>query len=557
MAAELDGRQVGNYRLISPLGEGPRGTLYVAEEVETKRRVALKQFGVNLDLYTHHPDTLENDFRENAEPMLFLLHPRLAELDRLCASSGTFFCARQLFDASHSLESRLAAQGRLTPTQAVSLARQLISALARGHHKSLPHLGLSPRNVFSPPRKGAVLADYGHALLSRVLLGNAFASTWRHFPFRAPEQRETDVGDLRSDVYSFGAVLYWALTGIIPALPEPGVQEWPVGVRRDRFAYLEIESPPGAKVSLAPISKLVPGIPRELDGVITACLAERPEQRFASAVDVAKTLGVEEQAEGQLPACIRCGRPLLGEAKVCSTCGAVQPAGQPLASAAPVGKEVLEAADRALNQGDAVEAERLYRRILRASPEDSRAALGLANALAIQRKLEHAETAYRRALQLAPGNVVACFNLAGIYLQWRRPQAARAQLAIVKEATKDPALLRRAQVQEGLALAMLGRYEQAAQAWNAVLEEEPENARLHYYLGTAYLALDLPELARKELEAAGDDPDALQLLANLQAGRLPVGRRTGVARDWLARLALSPVVLLAELGEFLDEDRWG
>ncbi|HYM12977.1 MAG TPA: protein kinase [Bryobacterales bacterium] len=275
------GTRLGPYEILAPIGAGGMGEVYKARDTRLDRTVAVKV------LPGHAADKPEarQRFEREARAVSSLSHPHICTLHDVGEQDGAYFLVMEYLEGE-TLSARLA-QGPLPLEQALRCAIQITDALALAHRQGVLHRDLKPGNIMLT-KAGAKLLDFGLAKLREpekpaggmtalptvsvdltqkgTILGT--------FQYMAPEQLEGKDTDARSDLFSFGAVLYEMLTG------------------RKAFAGASHASLITAIMSSepAPVSALPPVAGRAeapgLDHVVRKCLAKSPDDRWQSAQDL-------------------------------------------------------------------------------------------------------------------------------------------------------------------------------------------------------------------------------------------------------------------------------
>jgi eukaryotic-like serine/threonine-protein kinase len=253
------------YYLVSKLGEGGMGQVYLAEHVRTHRRCAVKVIG---RLQTSDPAALGRFLRE-ATNAGRISHPHVATVyDYGEAANGMAYLAMEYVDGE-PLSKILAREGPLSPARAVEIARQVAEGVAAAHELGIVHRDLKPGNILvARDRRGGdrvKVVDFGIARApaekeqSLTRTGTVLGTP----EYMSPEQLIGDPVDGRSDVYALGCILYQMLTGT-PAFGSVTAQ---VITRR------LTEPPPHAR-------ERNPAIPKALDDLIVTALGRLPTERF-------------------------------------------------------------------------------------------------------------------------------------------------------------------------------------------------------------------------------------------------------------------------------------
>jgi serine/threonine protein kinase/AmiR/NasT family two-component response regulator len=288
---------LGNYRVLDRVGAGSLGVVFKAEHLETRDVVAIK--------------ILVPTVKQESSPFLSLLaqrqtiaqvqHANIARvLDVGEARSEDAECPLiyyyvMEFVTGTDLEQRVLAKGPLLVAQACDVAYQVAGALAAAHRHHLVHRDLKPSNILLADNGQAKLLDFGLIHSFNDALGGAPARPSRP-EFLAPEQADSAAAvDIRSDLYSLGVTLYWALTAKVP---------FPVQISWHRAL------PERAKQTAPPLKEWGVEVPDLLQKLLDRLLAFHPQERPAEPGDVVQALAMlrpegapalEETVTGQLP----------------------------------------------------------------------------------------------------------------------------------------------------------------------------------------------------------------------------------------------------------------
>ncbi|HUG98475.1 MAG TPA: protein kinase [Gammaproteobacteria bacterium] len=215
------GEQLGNYRVLSSLGTGGMGEVYRAKDCQLGREVALKLL---LTAVRDDPDCAAR-FEREARALASLSHPNIATLHGLEVDGDQRFLVMELV-SGETLESRIA-RGPLPLDQVLSVARSIADGLAAAHARGIVHRDLKPANVMLGTHGEVKLLDFGISKLLRPTArgdqttveldtaGETAAGTvMGTAPYMSPEQASGQDVDVRTDIWSFGCVVYEMLTGV-------------------------------------------------------------------------------------------------------------------------------------------------------------------------------------------------------------------------------------------------------------------------------------------------------------------------------------------------------
>ena len=261
----LTGTVVAGFRVQSLIAKGAVGAVYLAEEVATGRRVALKLLVPELA----DDERFRRRFLRESELAASLHHAHIVPTIASGEENGVLYLAMKYVDG-RDLRQLLRDEGRLEPQRALDLVGQVADALDAAHAAGLVHRDVKPGNVLVealPEGEYAYICDFGvarHLSSPSSLTGDrGFVGTVDYIP---PEQIEGGPIDGRTDVYSLGCLLYECLTGEKPF------------ERASELAviYAHLNEVP------ATVTRLRPELPAALDGVLATAMAKEPGDRYAT-----------------------------------------------------------------------------------------------------------------------------------------------------------------------------------------------------------------------------------------------------------------------------------
>ena len=261
----------GRYRILRRLGSGGMANVYLAEDEELGRQVAIK---ILNDRHASDDSFVER-FRREAKNAAGLSHPNIVSIYDRGEAEGTYYIAMEYLQG-RSLKDRIVADGALPVPAAIDATRQILGALGFAHRGGVVHRDIKPHNVLldqdGSDRRYKV-TDFGISRTSASQMTEA-GSIVGTAQYLSPEQARGAPVDQRSDIYSVGIVLYELLTGKLPFNGET-----PLEIAMKHLS--EIPKPPSA---------LRPEVSSDLDMVVLRALAKDPADRFESAEEMDKEL---------------------------------------------------------------------------------------------------------------------------------------------------------------------------------------------------------------------------------------------------------------------------
>jgi tetratricopeptide (TPR) repeat protein len=277
MHDQSDSKTVSHYRIQEKLGAGGMGVVYKAEDIRLGRLVALKFLPEDS---VRDPRALER-FKREARTASALDHPNICTIYEIDDDQGRPFIAMQLLEG-HTLRERIGDKPVPLGTL-LDWALQISDALQAAHTKGIMHRDIKPANIFITQREQAKILDFGLAKLTAVdLMGSGEVTLSSTGPlthtgaaigtvaYMSPEQARGEQLDARTDLFSFGVLLYEMATGR-QAFSGP---TWAVTVH--------------AILGQAPMSlnESVPGLPQRLQEIIDKCLVKNRDLRYQSAAEI-------------------------------------------------------------------------------------------------------------------------------------------------------------------------------------------------------------------------------------------------------------------------------
>jgi Tol biopolymer transport system component len=271
------GVRLGSHEIVGLLGAGGMGEVYLAQDTKLNRRVAIK---VLPEAYAADPDRIARFHRE-AQAVAALNHSGIAAIYDLAEADGTKFLVLELIEGD-TLADRLK-RGPVPVEEALQIAKQILEALEAAHERGVCHRDLKPANIKLTPDGNVKVLDFG---LAKFLQTSPSAPHMTHSPtlslagtypgvilgtagYMSPEQAKGFEADQRSDIFSFGCILYELLTGR-QAFEGDSASEILASVLKSEVDW----------------SALPPRLNPRLIEVLHRCLEKNPKKRWHAAADV-------------------------------------------------------------------------------------------------------------------------------------------------------------------------------------------------------------------------------------------------------------------------------
>ena len=277
-SADAEARRIGRYEVIGELGRGAMGAVYKARDPQIGRTVAVKMIVTGNQTSEELEEYKRRFFRE-AQTAGQMSHPGIVTIyDVNEDEDGQPYLVMEFIEGA-TLEKLLASAGpgRTSVAQPLSesidIAIQVADALDYAHRRNVIHRDIKPANILVTPEGKAKIADFGIAKMvgtqmthTGLLVGTP--------AFMSPEQITGGQIDARSDIFSFGIVLYWMCTGTKPF----------AGQAITEVTYKVVHATP------TPVRQLNADLPYEMEVIIARCLAKKPDERYQRGRDLANDL---------------------------------------------------------------------------------------------------------------------------------------------------------------------------------------------------------------------------------------------------------------------------
>jgi len=282
---DLIGKKVSHYRILEVIGAGGMGLVYKAQDVKLGRPVAVKGL----------PEEMANDqlalqrFEREAQTASALNHPNICTIHGIEEFEGHPFIAMELLEGESLAQRLLTSKPKAIPlAELLEIGIQICDGLEAAHEKGIIHRDIKPANIFLTKQGLVKILDFGIAKLVAGEDGTAnepetpaasstltrTGATAGTAGYMSPEQVRREKLDARTDLFSFGLILY----------------EMAAGQRAFTGATMAIVHEAILNETTVPAHQLNSGVPRRLDGVITKALEKDRERRYRSAAELRKDL---------------------------------------------------------------------------------------------------------------------------------------------------------------------------------------------------------------------------------------------------------------------------
>jgi serine/threonine-protein kinase len=283
-----EGQKIRDYILEEKIGEGGMGEVWRARHAILDRHVAIKAMARHLET---DPE-FGRRFLQEAQSQARLNHPRIVGVSDFFAEDGQYFLVMPLLSGKNLADRLHEIQSPLPVSDALVVARDVLEALDYAHQQGVIHRDVKPSNILLDRDGHAALTDFGIALslgrrrvtLTRTSLGTPH--------YMSPEQiRSPKTVDHRTDVYSFGCVLYEMLTGRPPFAEAADAEDTDFALK-EAHVYKVPE----------PLRRRNPQVPAWLEAVVLRALAKNPDERFSGCGEFRRALDEPHSALPLSPA---------------------------------------------------------------------------------------------------------------------------------------------------------------------------------------------------------------------------------------------------------------
>jgi beta-lactam-binding protein with PASTA domain/predicted Ser/Thr protein kinase len=269
----------GRYRVVRKLGTGGMANVYLAEDQELGRRVAIKM----LDDRHSQDEQFVERFRREAKNVAGLSHPNIVSIYDRGEAEGTYYIAMEYLEG-RTLKELLVRRGPTPLAVAIDYARQILAAVGFAHRNGIVHRDIKPHNVVVAPDGRLKVTDFGIARsgTSQMTETGSIIGTAQYL---SPEQAKGAPVTPASDIYSVGIVLYEMLTGLVPFTGDTPLE----------IAMKHLSAIP------EPPSEHRAEVPHDLDSIVLRALAKDPADRYQSAEEMDADLARAARGQAVAP----------------------------------------------------------------------------------------------------------------------------------------------------------------------------------------------------------------------------------------------------------------
>src|SRR5688572_12668304 len=280
-AESMVGKTIGRYRIISPLGSGGMGEVYLAQDTVLSRQIALKLLP---EYFARDRDRLRR-FQQEARAASALNHPNILTIHEVGEADGIQFIATEFINGE-TLRASLMRAGKMKTSEALKVAAQVASALATAHEAGIVHRDIKPENIMIRRDGYVKVLDFGLAKLTEsrqigvdaeletpTLLQTNPGLVMGTVQYMSPEQARAKNVGVGTDVWSLGIVMYELLAGHVPFTGETPSHVM-VSLMEDKLPPLKDHA----------------HVPDELDRFVTKSLRKNQKERYQTAGQLARDL---------------------------------------------------------------------------------------------------------------------------------------------------------------------------------------------------------------------------------------------------------------------------
>ena len=269
------GSTILHYKIFEKLGEGGMGVVYLAEDIDLKRKVAIK----TLPPYISSDQRVKKRFKNEAQAAASLNHPNIATIYSIEEQEDRAFIVMEYVEGKtikHIVEYE---SDVLKITEVLQIAIQICEGLSAAHEKGIVHRDIKSENIMLTPRGQVKIMDFGLAKMKGASKLTQTGSIVGTISYMSPEQALGAEADHRSDIFSLGVILYEMLTTRLPFQAE----------HQATLIYLLINENP------EPLTRFNNNVTSELEGIVLRSLSKNKEDRYQSVYDMLADLRQEKK----------------------------------------------------------------------------------------------------------------------------------------------------------------------------------------------------------------------------------------------------------------------
>ncbi|PIC58832.1 serine/threonine protein kinase [Sporosarcina sp. P12(2017)] len=260
------GKRIGKrYEIIRVIGDGGMSRVYLAHDIILDRDVAIKVLHYDFS----NEEELKKRFQREALSATSLTHPHIVNIFDVGQEDELHYLVME-YIAGKTLKDYIHTHGALSAEHAVSIMKQLVSAISHAHHNGIVHRDIKPQNVLMNGEDDVKITDFGIAMALNSTVHTKTNSVIGTVHYLSPEQARGGMATKRSDIYSLGIVFYELLTGELPFSAETAVAI--------ALKHLQEETPS--------VRDQYPEIPQSVENVILKATAKDSTYRYATTDDM-------------------------------------------------------------------------------------------------------------------------------------------------------------------------------------------------------------------------------------------------------------------------------
>jgi serine/threonine protein kinase len=269
----MNGGMISNFRIISKIGDGGMGCVYLGEQISLNRKVAIKELLAEL---TTNPQFKER-FINEAKILAKLNHPNIVTVFDLLIENGKYYIIMEYVEGKTVSAKITEERSAFELSRCVYVFKQILSAFSYAHNSGIIHRDIKPSNIILSPGDVPKILDFGIAKITNIehnltRTGTKMGSIY----YMSPEQVLAEPVDIRTDIYSLGITLFEMLTGNLP---------FDITTESDYKIQSQIVSKPLPKVRF-----YNPHLPEAVEAVISRATAKKPAERYSDCFEFIRDL---------------------------------------------------------------------------------------------------------------------------------------------------------------------------------------------------------------------------------------------------------------------------